>query len=134
MKKIIAILLLVLCSGCQNHIFQGKTLTITWEQTYEKIQEKESFLLLFTQSGCDSCKKFQVVKNKYLTVYDNTIYEINLTLEEDTKEIQEFFPQLVQTPAFYYIENGKMVSELNKPENKTSEELKLWIIENVKNK
>ena len=133
MKKIIAVFLLVLCCGCQKNTYQGETIMMTWKQGYEKIQQKDDFLLLFTQSGCDSCKQFQAIKSSYLKTHKETIYEINLAQEHDTKQIQSFFLQLTQTPTLYYIEDGNVVSVLEKPEDKTMEELAKWIHTNVKN-
>ncbi|MEG1475226.1 MAG: thioredoxin [Longicatena sp.] len=120
MKKIISIvccslvLLLSGCSGYSRDTSAGKLEAISVAKMQEKIDNKESFAVVFTQTACGHCINFQAMVTLYLENHNVTVYDVVLDNEEETKRdsnlqlIRKTFPGMNTTPSLYYVKDGKM--------------------------
>ncbi len=80
---------------------------ITYDELQKKVDNKESFILLFSQTQCSHCAEYKPVLKKVLTKYDLYAYEIvtdKLTKEENAK-IKDI-ANISGTPATVFIEDG----------------------------
>lgn len=121
-KYLIIIMLLFLLIGCSNNKNfnsnkEGYVLFSTVDQVLDKIDNDESFIVLFTQSSCTSCKKFYTILKSYLLNHHVILYDVTLDSESRSKEetkklLDKDFPDLMFTPSVYYIKDGKNYSQL----------------------
>lgn len=116
--------LLVVVSGCGTGEGNGKqdskkyeaghVEAITTAQLVEKMQNKESFTMVFTQTTCSHCKTFLEMLNGYLPNHNLVIYDMILdkeaNREQSLKECETLFPEFTGTPDIYYVENGEIRS------------------------
>lgn len=117
-----------LCVACTNDYSidhrPGKQEFISLMDVDEKLQKKESFLLVFTQDYCSFCMEYHTFVTEYLKQHHITIYEVNLSKQEQTMKKQDIlnylsskFPQFSTTPGIFFIENGvvkdKFVPSIN---------------------
>lgn len=137
MKRIMCILTclcLLLVSGCtsgyqyQRDDSAGNIEKITIEEMQEKIDNKETFALVFTQSWCEHCKLFLEMLDGYLPTHNVTIYDV--VLDEDPIEdqaqkleiIRKTFPKMNSTPELYYVKDGAKEAQLVAGEDGITEE------------
>lgn len=117
---ILAAMLLVV-GGCgskqkekENKYAAGYIEGITTAQLVEKLDNKESFTIVFTQTECTHCKTFMKMLNEYLPDHNLILYDLILDKEEHREEaltkLEELFPEFTGTPDIYYVENGKIKS------------------------
>ena len=134
MKKIICIgfcVLSLLITGCAKKDL-GKIDYITQEQLAEKMDNKDTFIVVFTQPTCGYCNQFKKMLEEYLPDHGVTLYDLSIdrnTLSEDElnellANIRTDFPDMTSTPDLYYVKDGEIVShfdadkvELDKEEN-----------------
>lgn len=116
-KWICAIILgVTFLSGCQSTSkTPGKIEPITALQLVEKVENKETFTLIFTQSWCPHCKTFLAAMEDYLPTHNVVLYEVVLdeepNVDQSYKECTTLFPGLENgTPDLYYVENGEIKS------------------------
>lgn len=113
--------LLLVVSGCsskkeekQNKYDAGHIEAITTAQLVEKMENKESFTIVFTQISCSHCKTFLKMLNEYLPDHNLVIYDLILdnepNREEALQQCEELFPEFTGTPDIYYVESGKIKS------------------------
>lgn len=118
--------------GCQSkeELPKGKGTQpmVSLSQVQEKLQQKDSFYLLFTQSGCISCKEFHVVVSSFLREYKIEIQTMNLTEQGTplTSFLSKYFPSFSTTPSLYIIKDGIVQNQLDISMDITKEELKQW--------
>lgn len=115
MKKFLCIGLCALCfliTGCSAKRIKDTTV----EQMKEKMDQKESFAIVFTQPNCGYCNKFKKMLDTYLPDHDVTLYEVSLNrdvMSEDEfnamlEDIRVYFPEMNGTPDLYYVKDGKI--------------------------
>ena len=91
----------------------GELINITVDEMQEKVDNKETFAIVFTKTTCDYCIKFHTMLSSYLLYHNITLYEVVLDeapQEEqkgNLKQINKTF-DLDSTPTLYYVEEGKV--------------------------
>lgn len=121
MKKFACILMVaftVMLSGCSSSYERdtnaGEVINITVNEMTEKINKKDTFAIVFTQTTCTHCINFKNMLSGYLLDHNVTLYDV--VLDEAPKEeqqknldtIRKTFPGLKDTPSLYYVKDGKM--------------------------
>lgn len=143
MKKIVLciIALSFILTGCSTSSYKrdtgaGKVEKITLAQMEEKIANKEDFAIMLTQSMCSYCQAFEEILTPYIANHAVTMYDVVLDKEATTPQenlvvIKKTFANFSSTPGIYYVEKGKMKSQLL-PQNGTITEQNLdtWVQEN----
>lgn len=122
MKKILLAGLTVLClfmGGCGA---KGKVVSISVDELKTKVDNKETFAVIFTQPECAYCKKVMemlndsYLKQNKLTVYD-VILDRNAMSSADFEillmDIKEYFPQMTGTPDLYYVKDGQIADQFD---------------------
>jgi len=83
----------------------------------EKINNKESFILVFTQDGCAHCEEYKPVLERVLNEYKIKAYEINLTElrknEEENKKVAKYF-NIQGTPTTVFVNDGEEKTTMNR--------------------
>ncbi len=100
-----------------NLINSGNTLEeLTWEQTQEKINNKEDFVIVLTQTTCSHCMEYKpilkkVAKNNNITIYylDYDNYD-----EETANEILAYFNFSGDTPTTFFFKEGSEISLMSR--------------------
>ena len=86
---------------------------MTFEEFKTKINNKESFLVLFTQTNCSHCIAFKPTISEVIEEEELTIYELNIetfTMDEWT-ELTELV-NVSGTPTLTYIKDGSEKNSL----------------------
>lgn len=112
---------------------------ITFAQAKAKIENKETFIALFSQTKCDHCNEYKkTVLAPYLNTHGIHLYDINLTNEENPKEtfleIQEYFKtftkeeekQFLGTPFTMVVENGELKEGMHA--SVSFENIENWVV------
>lgn len=123
MKKILIILLsMIVITGCGNKLYNGYKITnegksdkkvnsyisLTYEEYKEKIDNKDSFLILLWQTGCAHCESFEPTLNNIISNFNLEIYGLNLAeLNEEQYAIVKNKTFIQGTPTMVYFEEGK---------------------------
>ena len=130
MKKniiIIAIALLLIGIGtfflyATNNPSYSNIKVLSIDELKEKINNEDSFILIFTQDGCTHCKAFIPVANKVGQKYNITFYDFSITnISEENKAYLKNVAFATATPTTVFIENGKEKSTLNRLEGNVQE-------------
>lgn len=146
MINMIKKLFMILCISCclvacsQDDSYtrdssEGKREFITLSEMGEKIENEDSFVIVLAQSTCGSCNQFNSMAKEYLTNHNVTIYEVILDFEETTVDenieiINRYFTNFSNTPAIYYVENGKQKDKFELKSSTISEqEFDEWVVE-----
>lgn len=78
------------------------------------IDKKESFSIVFTQTGCKHCRSFHEMLDSYILYHNITLYEVVLDeapasqRKANLKTIRKTFEGMDNTPSLYYVDQGKM--------------------------
>lgn len=96
----------------------GEVIAITLDEVIEKVENKESFVVIFSQTYCGSCIDFFIESDEYTIVIGLTLYDVSLDKEsrdvdENMEIINKYFDNFSVTPAIYYVENGTVKDALN---------------------
>ncbi len=81
----------------------------------EKIENKESFIIIMTGSKCSHCESYLPIFKKVLADYDLTAYQIHTDLLNN--EEQAFVKGVATingTPTVIFIKNGEEMSTMNR--------------------
>lgn len=107
----LGILFFVLASDTSaSHV---KKLTIS--ELKEKIDNKDSFILVITQDTCSHCKSYLPVINKIGKEYDITFYDISQTnLSNEDATYLKNIANISGTPTTVFIEEGEEKSTINR--------------------
>ena len=127
-------------TGCgtsyERNTNPGKVEQIMLSQLIEKMQNEETFTVMFTQTECGYCKEFNDILSEYQKDHGFVMYEVVLDHEEATPNenltiIRPYFPDFRITPGIFYVSNGKCKSNL-KPQKGTINEKNLddWVRRN----
>ena len=122
MKKFICAGLCILCfliSGCSRDL--GKLEMITVDQMKEKMEGKETFIIVFTQPTCGYCNQFKEVLDEYLPSHEVTLLDVSLdrsamSTEEFNamlEDIRKYFPDMDGTPDLYYVKDGEIINRFD---------------------
>ena len=109
MKKILFILLicLILITGCEKKT-KGKLITIDYKELKEKIENKDSFILVVTRTDCSHCAVYIPRLEKVLKDYELTAYQIEVdTWTNEEKDDLSDICNVSGTPTTIFIENGE---------------------------
>ena len=81
----------------------------------EKINNKDSFILLITKVGCSHCAEYLPVFINVLEKYNLTAYKLDLAdMSDSDKEYLADIANISGTPTTVFIENGEETTVLNR--------------------
>lgn len=129
MKKWKLICLTVLCfsllacsSTYERDTSEGTFEEIKYEEFTQKMKDKESFMMIASQTNCSHCKRYLADLTTYLKEHNITVYDINLAtqsidvytmFENFEKDITKYGDKDIEpfkgTPYTMVVENGKIV-------------------------
>lgn len=106
--KTFAILLIFLLVGCSKP--KGSFVEITMADYQGKVDQKESFIIVFSQTTCSYCKEYKEILREF--VLENSIDIVYV--EIDKEENQDAFDALIENeltdlmylPATVYMKDG----------------------------
>lgn len=88
----------------------------------EKINNKDDFILVFTQDGCGHCQTYHGVINSVSEKYNIKIYDVNLTsLEKDEINEVNKIASINGTPTTLFFKDGEEITTLHRINGQTSE-------------
>ena len=81
----------------------------------EKINNKDSFILLITKEGCSHCAEYLPVFINVLEKYNLNAYKLDLAdMSDSDKEYLADIANISGTPTTVFIENGEETTVLNR--------------------
>ena len=107
MKKILICLMTILLVGCGN----PKYTEINYEQLKQKLDNKDTFVLVFGSDTCSACASYEpimqkVMKDKKIEIFYVNIH--NLSDEGYSKIYSKFV--ITATPTTVFIKDGEQLS------------------------
>lgn len=148
MKKIymLSFLLLFAAGGCtlksdkinsemKLNAGQGEVISISLADAIKKKENKEEFLLMFTQTYCSYCLDFFMETDSFTKEIGVIIYDVVLDDETESQKnilstIQENFDDFSSTPSLYYVADGKIRGSLLSSDTKVNlASYKQWLKE-----
>lgn len=156
MKKLIIIMLSIILCGCTNTTSnknttkndsekeaivelqpgKGAVKKILMQDIFNKMDKKETFVVMLSQTYCNACLSFFMETDAYteeigLTLWDIILDDEKTSEEENLKLTNERFGYFSTTPSIYYIENGKVKDSLCANNEKVNlESYKKFLIDN----
>lgn len=115
---------------------KGEVVAISLDEAVAKIEEKDTFVVVLSQTYCGHCMEFFSSSDDYtkeigLTLYDVILDKEERTVNENMKIIQQYFSAFSATPTLYYVEEGKVIDSLNAAnEEVTLDSYKQFLSEN----
>ncbi len=110
---------------------KANLINLTYKQVEEKIANKDSFILVISQSTCTHCATYKPKLEKISKDYEIDIFDIDYDLEnkEVQKEFLEEFNLDGSTPITIFIKDGKQTNLFDRlegdlPENQVIEKFK----------
>lgn len=133
-KIIMVIIILVLTVAIGTLIYASVSLTkeskekdshliqLTYSELEEKINNKESFILLISQTDCSHCAEYKPVFKKVLKKNNITAYEIptDLLSKEENAKLKDI-ANVSGTPTTVFIVDGSEVNTANRLVGSASE-------------
>ena len=128
-KKIIWAITIILILGVIGGILfysrdkdKNHFISLSGEEFKEKINNKDSFILLLIQTGCHFCEEFKPVVNEVIKEHtDLKIYALNLTdMSSDDKAFLINIANTTSTPTMIFVVNGEEETSLNRVVGKVS--------------
>ena len=101
---------------------QGELIKINYEKLAEKVENKDSFILVVSQSTCAHCATYKPKVKEVAKNYNIDVYNIDFDYESEeikNKFLKEF-NLTGATPVTLFIENGKEKSIFNRLEGDVS--------------
>lgn len=93
----------------------GNIIYIDVNQLEQKIKNKDSFVLVFTQDGCSHCKSYAPVLEEVSKKYNIKIYDLNLTKVKSTDIARvNAIASISGTPTTVFYKNGEEETTLNR--------------------
>ena len=88
---------------------------LKYDEVMEKIQNKESFILVVSQTTCSHCKEYKPVFKKILKKNNLTAYyiEYDLLSDEEKKEFVKYI-NFDSTPVTVFLKNGEESTTANR--------------------
>lgn len=140
LRKIICALLcfLFVLMGCTKTSYerdtsQGEIIEISLQQLKQKMDKKETFAVMLTQSMCGYCKDFEELLAAYIQSHHVIMYNVVLDNEKATPQenlvtIKSYFKNFSSTPSIYYVRDGVNEHQLLASNKEISEhDLNDWI-------
>lgn len=120
---LLIIALSIMVSGCGKFYNRdtrpGEIIKISMEEMETMMKEKETFTLVVTRDYCKYCAEFYELMESYLKNHHVKIYDVNIDenfgakSDENIEKIEDMFPNFVGTPGIFYIEDGKLINQLD---------------------
>lgn len=143
MKKFICIfscmLMLILggCSSYERDTSAGEVKKITVNEMQKKLENKETFAIVFTQSWCGHCKDLMAMLDTSLEDHHVILNDLILDMDPDYSSeeavdiSQKTFTDMTGTPTLYYVKDGEIASKLVSGEDGiTEEKFDSWVQKN----
>ncbi len=92
----------------ENHIIK-----LTGSELKEKMDNKETFILLISQENCIHCKEYKPVLERVLKEYNKTAYEIIWQDIRNVEELNKIF-NISGTPTTVFINDGVEKTTINR--------------------
>ena len=122
---IVIICLIVLIGAVIADIILGKSYLneIKYDKVMDKIEAKDSFVLLISQTTCSHCMDYKPKIARVAKKYRVHVYyiEVDLLKEEQTKELKTHF-NYSGTPATIFVIDGEEKTAANRITGDASEE------------
>lgn len=128
MKKIALIclgcFLLLGCSTSKGENMQpikmkekGTISSLTLDDFVEKMKNKETFIVIFSQTTCGYCHEFFLETQAYiedigLPMWDVVLDEEERPIQDNLSIIHEYFSTFSATPSIYFVRDGAVVDAL----------------------
>lgn len=119
MKKILlAFVCLLAFTACSSTEKKGKIEYTSIAAAFEKMDNKDSFILLISKDTCSHCEEMNDMFDDTLKDHDTVIYNVKIdeSSEEaynaDIAKLEERLDKPNRTPHTYYIEDGAVKDEL----------------------
>ena len=89
--------------------------TLSYSELMEKIENKDSFIMVVTQTGCTHCEAYKPVLKDVLVEYDLYAYEVNTAeLSEEEKAKFKDIANTSGTPTTVFINDGEETTTANR--------------------
>ncbi len=106
----------------ENDNSNNKIVELSMADLNKKIEDKDTFILLITQTGCSHCEAFLKTVKNTIKDYDIVFYDINLTnLSSDEQGQLKLIANTSGTPTTVFIKDGVEETTLNRIVGETSE-------------
>lgn len=106
-----------------NNQKEGYLVEVTFEEIKEKINDKEDFVIVLSQTTCSHCAEYKPILKQVAKSKNIIIYYIDFDKYEDqADEIIEFFNFDGGTPTTFFFKEGKEISIMNRLRGTTSEQ------------
>lgn len=116
---IIAIVLLIsiiIFLIINNSNYKGELKEITWANVQKKIEKKEDFVLVLSQTTCSHCAQYKPTLKEVTKNYEVTIYYLDYDKydEEEIKEILNTLNYDGDTPTTFFFKEGSEISLMSR--------------------
>lgn len=110
----ITLFFLVGCSSNKTYTrdtSEGQIIEISLAEWETKMENKDTFMAVFSQLYCYGCNELHAMLDMYLTDHGIEIYEIILDYEEGSSfdnqdRINKYLDDFSETPGVYFIQEG----------------------------
>lgn len=133
-KIIMGIIIVILTIAVGSLIYAGVSLTrksaeenshlieLSFDELQKKVDNKESFILLLSQTTCSHCAEYKPVLKKVLTKYDLVAYELSIDLlsKEENAKLKDIANNS-GTPTTVFIVDGEEQNTAHRLVGTTSE-------------
>lgn len=109
-------ILSILITNFLNNPTPGELKEITYTEIEKKLENKESFVLIVSQSTCSHCATYKPKIKQIAKEYGFDMYYIDIDLENKKEEFIQEFHLSGATPTTLFFKNGKETSVLNRLE------------------
>ncbi|MCI6266930.1 MAG: thioredoxin family protein [Erysipelotrichaceae bacterium] len=99
---------------------EGELIKITYPEINKKVEQKDTFILVVSQSTCSHCNDYKPKLTKIAKEYGIDIYYIDYDEEKEKKEFLEKFNLNNATPITMFFQNGKETSLMDRLEGDLS--------------
>lgn len=122
---LITLIIFLLINNKGNNNNKGDLTEITYEQLQEKIDSKEDFIIVLSQTTCSHCASYKPIVKQVAKKYNlNNVYYLDYD-KYDEDEIKKILKELKfdgGTPTTFFFKKGKEISVLNRISGSVSEE------------
>lgn len=121
--SIILIIAIILIMNIMNPN-KGELIALNYKQLKEKIDKKEDFILVISQSTCTHCASYKPKLKIIAKKYNIDIYYIDYDIESEKnqKQFLSDFDLDGSTPITIFIKNGKQTNLFDRIEGDVSQE------------
>lgn len=119
---LISILIINNIINNKNNLKTGNLIELTYNQIEEKLNNKDSFILIVSKATCSHCASYKPKVKNVASEYHTDIYYIDYDTEtkENSEKLLNFFNLDGSTPITLFIKDGKETSILNRVEGDIS--------------